>query len=257
MPNTDERLREGIEYFEQMLKVMPEDRQTLEFLAVAYPQIGEVEKAEITVAQLARVLLKEGDIETAEALLPRLEECTHPDAKAMVIRINAAKAPSPELVPEAPRADTIFSMACESEARLAEKLGDSEVAQQMSALPDNGRMFLISALSLIDRDRPEACEHAIADLADEYGLVPIPLDAYEPVKEAIVQLPLELVRLRGIIPFAKMGDAWLVAFLSPHDEHLKQTVTAALGGNVRFYLAEPRLVESALTKLFPDGQPKN
>ena len=71
-PKFDARLKEGVEYFEQMLKVMPDDRTTLEFLAVAYPQLGELDKAEATVAALARVLLKEGDIESASALLPRL-----------------------------------------------------------------------------------------------------------------------------------------------------------------------------------------
>ena len=34
-PKFDARLKEGVAYFEQMLKVMPDDRTTLEFLAVA------------------------------------------------------------------------------------------------------------------------------------------------------------------------------------------------------------------------------
>ncbi len=38
------KLLEGIAYFEKMLKVMPGDRTTLEFLSVAYEQLGDVEK---------------------------------------------------------------------------------------------------------------------------------------------------------------------------------------------------------------------
>ena len=61
----DARLKEGVAYFEEMLKVMPDDRTTLEFLAVVYPQLGEAEKAERALAALARVLLKAGDLEGA------------------------------------------------------------------------------------------------------------------------------------------------------------------------------------------------
>ena len=37
----DAKLEEGVAYFEQMLAMMPDDRTTLEFLAVVYPQMGE------------------------------------------------------------------------------------------------------------------------------------------------------------------------------------------------------------------------
>ena len=46
-PKFDARLKDGVAYFEEMLKVMPDDRTTLEFLAVVYPQLGEAEKAKI------------------------------------------------------------------------------------------------------------------------------------------------------------------------------------------------------------------
>ena len=72
-PRFDARLKEGVAYFEEMLKVMPDDRTTLEFLVVVYPQLGETEKAEGALAALVRVLLKEGDLASASALLPRLE----------------------------------------------------------------------------------------------------------------------------------------------------------------------------------------
>ena len=58
-PKFDARLKEGVAYFEEMLKVMPDDRTTLEFLAVVYPQLGEAEKAERALAALA-VLQAEG-----------------------------------------------------------------------------------------------------------------------------------------------------------------------------------------------------
>ena len=44
-PKFDARLKEGVAYFEEMLRVMPDDRTTLEFLSVAYPQLGEIGRA--------------------------------------------------------------------------------------------------------------------------------------------------------------------------------------------------------------------
>ena len=256
----DEKLKEGVEYFEQMLKVMPDDRTTLEFLAVAYPQLGDLDKAETAVASLARVLLKEGDIESASALLPRLEECSAPEAKAMVLKVRAAIAPRPELTPEAAPAvasDGLIAAATESEVKLAEELGENSVAEQLRAQPDNGRLFLVSVLSVLEKERPDACEKAIAALADKYGEPPIPLDVFEPDKQLLSKLPDELVRVRGVIPFARLGDLALVATLSPHDVELKKSVVDALGMKVNFFLAEPRLVEQALQKIHPETKEKN
>jgi len=258
----DAKLKEGIEYFEQMLKVMPDDRTTLEFLCVAYPQLGETEKGERALADLGRVLLKEGDLESARALLPRLEGAAAHEAQAMAVRIRAADAPRPELVPEvvvadAPAGHPPFAEAVEAEAAFAERLGEAETAAALRALPDNGRLFLVSALAMLEREKPDVCEQALARLADETGDVPIPLDAFDPDRQLAAKLTPETVRLRGVVPFARLGQAALVVTLSPQDAALKRKVTEALGGSVRFYLAEPRLVEAALVKLYPETEEKN
>ena len=57
------KLLEGIAYFEKMLKVMPGDRTTLEFLSVAYEQLGDAEKQRISLIQLGEALLREKDLE--------------------------------------------------------------------------------------------------------------------------------------------------------------------------------------------------
>ena len=258
-PKFDARLKEGVAYFEQMLKVMPDDRTTLEFLAVAYPQMGELDKAENAVASLARVLLKEGDVESASALLPRLEECVSPAAKAMVLKVRAAISPRPELTPETPSAEPSgrIAAAAEAEAKLAVELGEGATAEQLRALPDNGRLFLVSALSLLEKENPSGCEKALATLADKYGEPPVPLDAFEPDRQLLAKLPDELVRVRGVIPFARLGDLALVVTLSPHDAVLKRAVRDALGERTNFFLAEPRLVEAALQKIHPETKEKN
>lgn len=257
----DAKLEEGVAYFEQMLAMMPDDRTTLEFLAVVYPQMGEKAKAEHALAELARVLVKEGDVESAVALLDKLEACESSAAKAMAVRIRALKEPKPDLVPEAVATPTSdagpaaaeFSRATEAEAVLAESLGEAEVAAHLRSLPDNGRLFLVSALATMYRERPDALEPAIARLADAHGCPPVPLDAFEPDRSAAAKLGERLVKLRGTIPFASLAGTSLVAVLNPGDEELRRAVADALGENVRFYLADPQHVESAVAKLWPEG----
>ena len=255
----DAKLEEGVAYFEQMLAMMPDDRTTLEFLAVVYPQMGEKAKAEHALSELARVLVKEGDVESALALLPRLEECESPAAKAMAVRVKALGEPKPELVPEAAGEEAAsgpaaaeFPRAAEAEALLAESLGETEVAAHLRALPDNGRLFLVSALATIERERPDAFEQAIARLADAHGCPPVPLDAFEPDRELAEKLGARLVKLRGTIPFARLAGTALVACLNPGDEELRRAVVDALGERTRFYLADPQHVEAAIAKLFPE-----
>ncbi len=252
-PKFDARLKEGIAYFEEMLRVMPDDRTTLEFLAVAYPQLGETEKAEGALASLARVLLKEGDVESAAALLPRLEACSLAEAKALAIRVRVAAAPRPDLSPEtpAPQGGAAFAAAVEREAALAEQLGEAAVAERLRAMPPPNRPFLVSALAEIARDSLESCGKAIASLADRYGTPPVPLEAFDPDRALADRLPDGLAVTRGIVPFARLGGEALVATLSPNDADLRRRVGEALGMKVRFYLAEPGSVEAALERLFP------
>ena len=70
-PKFDPKLEEGIAYFEKMLQVMPDDRTTLEFLCVAYGQIGEPVKQRKALISLAGVLLKEKDLESLKSLMQR------------------------------------------------------------------------------------------------------------------------------------------------------------------------------------------
>ena len=257
----DAKLKEGVEYFEQMLKVMPDDRTTLEFLAVAYPQMGEPAKAEWALAELARVLLKEGDTEHAAALLPRLEACTDPKAQLMVIRIRASAGPRPELVPETapenpPPGEDLFAEARDSEVKLAEKLGEKEIAAQLMALADNGRASLVSALYFLEREKADAFEGALAKLADEYKEPPVPLEVFTPDRKTVMKLGEKLVKTRGVIPFATLGKLILVAYLSPHDAELRKQVEKLLEAKVRFYLATPEAVEKSVEAIWPKEEPK-
>ena len=93
----DARLAEGVSYFEQMLEIMPEDRTTLEFLVVAYEQLGEPEKGQKALRDLAQLLIKERDIAALTGLIPRMEASEDPRVKAVLLKVKALTAPEPDV----------------------------------------------------------------------------------------------------------------------------------------------------------------
>lgn len=260
----DARLAEGVAYFEQMLQIMPEDRVTLEFLVVAYDQLGQEEKGRQALVSLAKILLKEQDKAALEGLLPRLEACELPEAKVLALKAKMAVAPAPELVPEAPKeltdaekAAVVSKAAVEAELALAEALREGGVVSEsefahvrefVGSSPVDGRVFLVSALQILEKENPALTERCAAYLADKYGTPPIPLAAFDPPKDLLAKFPAAFLRIRGVMPFAKLGSLTLVAVLNPVDEGLRAELNAVMP--CRLYLADPSAMEAALEKAF-------
>ena len=67
-----------------------------------------------------------------------------------------------------------------------------------------------------------------------------------------MSLPESIVRVRGVLPFAKLGDTLLIATLNPLDAALKHQVEASVGCPCRFYTAHPRTMEELLDRLFAE-----
>lgn len=263
-PKFDARLAEGVAYFEQMLEIMPEDRTTLEFLVVAYDQLDQHEKGQKSLVALTKLLIKEGDLAALTGLLPRLEASDYAPAKALFLKVSTLTAPAPDLTPEKPKALTDSERAAlatqdavETERALLGMLRENavideaqegQIVQQLEASPTDGRIFLISALQILEKENLPAFERATEFLADQYGTPPIPLAAFEPNKGYFGAYPSELVRMRGFVPFAKLGDLMLIATLNPADERLKAEIEKV--GPCRFYLGDPSAAEAALAKIY-------
>ncbi|MBR2838909.1 MAG: hypothetical protein IKE55_09005 [Kiritimatiellae bacterium] len=269
-PRFDARLEEGVQYFEQMLQLMPDDRVTLEFLAVAYDQLGEREKGQKTVVSLANLLLKQGDLAAAEGLLPRLEAIDSNEAKILALRIRRLTAPSPELVPETPKALTPAELAAEetrdgvdAEVSLVELLWSNGVIvseedakrlrDQTTATPSGGGPFLVSALAILEKENFELCEKCLAFLADRFSMPPVSISSFERNAELVGRFPAETLRIRGVVPFARIGDVALVALLNPADERLRERLDGVM--TCRYYLAMPSAVETWLAAAFAGGGP--
>ena len=261
-PKFDARLEEGVRYFEQMLELMPDDRITLEFLVVAYDQLNEHDKSEKAVVMLANLLLKQGDFAAAEGLLPRLEAIDSDEAKILALKIRRLSAPSPELVPETPKELTPAElaaeesrMAIEGEVSLVDLLrsngvisGESDARQLHDQLVATSGGFLISALAILEKENLELCERCMAFLADRFSTPPVPVSAFECKANLVGRFPAELLRVRGVVPFAQIGDVALVALLNPADEKLCARLSESM--KCRFYLALPSAVEAWLDAAF-------
>ena len=274
-PKFDPKLEEGIAYFEQMLQAMPDDRTTLEFLCVAYGQVGNPEKQRKALVSLAGVLLKEKDLESADRIAERLVQYREADAQAAVLRIRAAHGPQtgaaaniPD-VPEAPHpagAQTAaLYTAIKAERELVQTLLDRKVLDEAAAedvrarlteLADAPGCFLVSALSLLEKENTALGEAAAAAVAEAAGVPPIPLEAFGAAGELVQALPESIVRVRGVLPFAKLGNTLLIATLNPLDTALKRQVEGSVGCPCRFYLAHPRTMEERLDKLFAEIPPE-
>ena len=286
------KLLEGIAYFEKMLKVMPGDRTTLEFLSVAYEQLGDTEKQRVSLIQLAESLLREKDYDAAEAIGERLAVFAEADAQDMVRRIKTARNPvqlkavvrpgtgaRPMRVAARPvrtggaqdehalpeggisLAQVVMS-AVKAEAALirdlyAKNVVDATAAEvvqrHLGGLPEPTRPFLVSALAILEKESGGLGEKAAVYMADAASAPPIPLQAFMPPASLVKQLPEEIVRVRGAVPFGRLGDTLLVAVLNPLDAEFHAEVERLAGCPCRFFLAEPHTTEDFLDKFFAEN----
>ena len=285
------KLLEGIASFEKMLKVMPGDRTTLEFLSVAYEQLGDLEKQRTALIQLAEALLREKDYEAAEAIGGRLGGFAETDAQDMVRRIKSVRNPvqlkavvrpgagaRPARVMARPAgggalgeralpkeglslAQVVMS-AVKAEAALIRDLyaknvvdaSAAEVVQRhLGGLPEATRPFLVSALAILEKESGGMGEKAAVYMADTASAPPIPLQAFMPSAAIVRQLPEEIVRVRGAVPFGRLGDTLLVAVLNPLDAEFHAEVERLAGCPCRFFLAEPHTTEDFLEKFFAEN----
>ena len=277
-PKFDPKLEEGIAYFEKMMQVMPEDRTTLEFLCVAYGQVNEPQKQRKALISLANVLLKENDLESADRIAERLAQYREPAAQAMVLRIRAAHGPHAEPTslqtsvpvgmdePSSRQGNThttAVHTAVRAEKELlqllvARKVIDETVSEDVQRrlleLADTPSCLLVSALAIIEKDSTGTGELAVSVVADESGAPPVPLEIFNISEELLQSIPESIARVRGVLPFSKLGDTLLVATLNPLDAALKHQVEASVGCPCKFYTAHPRTMEELLDRLFAEPQ---
>jgi len=264
----EKELTESIAYFERILDVLPAERTALEFLCVACLQLGDNEKFLKYAVALSEVVLHENDASGAAELVEKLKDNEDSRAKSAVLKLQVLLGPKPVLQfekPELRRTAATPSVAARAEIALLERLvADGVLSRslvqsafdQLENLPTSGGDFLISALVILEKENLAGAADAVAAVADAAFAPPVPLEAFELVPADVRRLPERLVKVRGAVPFAKLGNEWAVAVLNPLDELLREEIETTLGAKCHFFLAPPAMVEKVLERVFKSDEEK-
>lgn len=267
-----DKLLEGIAYFEQILQMMPEDRATLEFLCIAYPQVGDHAKYQQTLVKLAQVLVKERDLDGANKLLEDLKKRNDPEIKAVELKIRAMLAPflGDAVILDSPGGEGAGGSGVGFNDRLAaikaevslvrwlesNRVVEQELAQkvcdQLQAFGTVPGEFLISAMVVLERESSVVADAAAACIADATQIPPIALEMFDQYTTLVKEMPEKIVRIRGVVPFGKVADEILVALANPMDQELRHDVSMYFGGKCHFFFAPPQSLSIVLGKLFPE-----
>ncbi len=284
MAEADPKIHEAIGFFEQMLQTMPGDRTSLEFLAVAYEQTGQSEKRRDCLVRLADCLLLEKDYDNAQVIAGYLSAFKeHAPARAAVERVaeqiqgqalqgeyrraaqglagaatdagGAAAAEFRDLPVEVP-ALSHAAVAAEmdlvwfwKEREFLPKELCMDVLHILTERSATQTPSLISALALLDEQHPEWTDRLMEAMQRVSELPPIPIELFEVQPAAARLLTPAVVQVKGVLPFAVLGDEVLVAILNPLSQELRDEVTARIGRPCHFFIAHPKAWAKAAEKI--------
>lgn len=276
MPETPDKLQEGIAFFENMLVSMPGDRTSLEFLAMAYEQTGETDKRRNALVKLAYALLREKEYDKAELIAKALSAFPdNPDARQAVIRIAEAtqgqilqgqfhkdissaasdgKAADPAIEVHAlSRAATSAELDLVwrwKERGTVDKAFCSELLRILTDRPVTDVPMTISAVRLLDEQHPEWTDRVLETMQEESRTPFIPIEYYEPPPEVVEGFSPAFMQIKAVLPFGKMGGELLVAFLNPFSEALRAEIAERAHAPCHFFLAHPKPLLDVIGKTY-------
>lgn len=281
MALSDPKMTEAIAFFEDMLQTMPKDRTALEFLAVAYEQTKKEEKRRDILVRLVDVLLMENDFKNAKAIAEHLR--AFPDHMPAQLAIERVAALS-EMDAESEALKQKEEQAHEEEASLlripielptdVHSLSHASASAEMDLVwywhdhdfipkelcmdvmnaltdrPVTETPLLISALAILDEGHPEYTDKLLEMMYHASSVPPIPVEYFEPSANAIATLPPTFCHVRGVLPFALMGNELLVALLNPINKELKKEVLDRSGKPCHFFMTHPKSWQTMFDKAF-------
>lgn len=289
MAESDPKIYEAIQFFEQMLQTMPADRSTLEFLALAYEQTNQQDRRRDILIRLADTLLAEEDFENATIIAAHLKSFTdYPPACLAAERVEtvvsahripqAAVSESAAAPQEAATLANVIAQpvartfdddvhalthtASSAEMDLVWSWIDNElipkdicmdVLHVLTDRPTTNEPMLVSALAIVDELHPEFTD-TIMEAMQRIAEAPvIPLDLFDITPDMLTLLPRLFMKIRGTLPFATMANDVLVATLNPLSAELKQEIEARCARSCHLYLIHPKTWHDLQEKLIPNS----
>jgi len=260
----------AISAFEQILEAMPNDLASLEALAHAYEQIGDLTRAKEFLLRLGNVLLEESDVIAAKELVQKIAPYADEDprAKDLIARIELAGIHAGEVVGEteissvasslreAARAHAAFSMADELSFAWnlmeAKELTQDEYAgivhdlTEMSATDNN---TTISVIHVLQFRASKNLDRIMGFLAKDCGTPIVNLGSFGFPVDAMTALDMQFMIRRGALVFGFIGAEALVAVMNPYNQQLRRDIETATGRKCHFFLSLPSEFDQALTRV--------
>ncbi len=280
MVNVDPKMTEAIAFFEEMLRTMPKDRTALEFLAMAYEQTKQKDKRRDVLVRLVDVLLMENDYQNAKAIAEHLHAFPdHMPAMLAIERVTAlaeleqiadaipsgaSRSQEAAFTPAKPTKEwpadvhSISHAAASAEMDLVWFWHDNEYLPKdfcmniMNALterPVTDTPLLVSALAILEEHQPEYTDLVMEKMQRICNIPPIPVELFEPTPAALQTLPSLFCTVKGVLPFALMGNELLVALLNPMNEELQREIIDRSGRICHFFLGRPGNWQLIVSKL--------
>ena len=267
-----QQLRETIAELEKFHQAMPEDRQTLEILAVAYGKVGDAAGQIRALGGLAGVLVRQKDWEHARIIAENLRSFKDdPAAQAAADKAEAALAaagqgpgggaaaggadgaaalrPGTAGLEKQEAIDVWSSTATAAEADIVWGWKDHKVLPEdvcmelLHVLMDNPARrgaWLVSALGVLEERHAELSDIAFDAHRKRCKLTPVPVEIMDPQREVIASLPEDFVKIKGVMPFGRIAGELLVAVMNGVNKDLRKEIETLAGCPCHFYLMHPR-----------------
>lgn len=284
MKEKDPKIDEAIEFFETMLESMPGDRTSLEFLVVAYDQVGAMDKRRRCLVDLVGALLRDRDFDKVKMIATHLKAFPN-DSEARAAVARAEQAITQERLKKAHKSpsqyeglpleseddgslsipDPVVKVHAYSRAALAAEmdlvwlLKDKEILskeiceeliRELSEFPVVDTPQLISTMAFLDNKHPEYTESVMCELQRLSNMPAIPLELFNYDGLVLTGITAAYVHVRGVVPFAMMAQDFLIGVMNPLDTALQADVASRLGATCHFFLAHPRVCQQILASKF-------
>lgn len=267
---------DAIAAFEQILDAIPNDHVALEALVNAYEMVGEQAKACNYIVKLGNLLVEQGDIEAALALVDKLKQFgkANPEAVKTIALIEEARLNRTALVP--PTAKTQATALPDATPVVREKIevvkrtsnvADelsfawhmlqskiitqdeySTVAQDLTEMSAGEAKVTVSVLHVLHDRGLRNLEAVIAFSAKDTGTPAVSLSVFDLQKSVVTLLPLDFSIQRGVLVFEVLGATALVALLNPYNTKLREDVKALLEQKCHFFITLPSDFDNAISK---------
>lgn len=264
----NETLADSIAMLEQILEVMPQDKDAITALYKAHYNSGNIERAFEHLNTLVNVVSGGGDSEILEFVkseLTKFKSDYPSEVIAIIARLRTLEeSPASSVaLPIKPANETSRSSAA-TETDISEELAlawrlyeENQLSQEeySSVLHD------LTEISSKEIDVPISVLHVLNDrgftqmnriinyLSSRAGVPYLSLSNFEMGEEVKSTLPLEYSAKLGALPFSFFGQDLLVGVLNPFNNMLVDKVERELGKRVHTYLVEPDDYDAALSKI--------